>query len=49
MTENADTLLSMTPLSWCYMGAVWLIILSLNIYCFTRIFGKKPSDNKNSE
>lgn len=31
----------MTLLSWLYMGAVWVAILLLNIFCFNRIFSRK--------
>lgn len=31
----------MTPLSWIYMGIVWTIILTLNVFCFYHIFKKK--------
>jgi|LSQX01.1.fsa_nt_gb hypothetical protein len=30
----------MTPLSWLYMGLVWIVILIMNIFCFTRIFSR---------
>ena len=31
----------MTTLSWIYMLSVWAIIISLNVYCFSRIYRKK--------
>lgn len=31
----------MTPGAWVYMVAVWTIIIALNIFCFSRIFGKR--------
>lgn len=31
----------MTTLSWIYMLSVWTIIISLNVYCFSRIYRKK--------
>lgn len=31
----------MTPGAWIFMGVTWAIILALNVYCFSRIFGKK--------
>jgi len=31
----------MTPGSWIYMLIVWGTILSLNVYCFAKIFRKR--------
>jgi len=31
----------MTAGAWVFMGATWCIIIALNVYCFSRIFGKK--------
>lgn len=36
----------MTPLSWLYMGLIWLAIVALNAYCFYRIFAKNDSAEK---
>ena len=30
----------MTPGAWLYLAAVWTTIIALNIFCFSRIFGK---------
>lgn len=31
----------MTAVTWIYMLAVWAAIITLNVYCFYRIFKKK--------
>ena len=31
----------MTTGSWIFMGIVWTIIITINIFAFRRIFGKK--------
>lgn len=31
----------MTAGSWIYMLVVWTIIIGLNVFCFSRIFGNK--------
>ncbi len=36
----------MTPISWIYMGTVWTIIITLNIYCFYNIFTKGKGGSK---
>ena len=39
----------MTPLNWLYMLGVWAIIISLNVYCFSRIFMKERSKKKEED
>lgn len=31
----------MTPGAWVYLIVVWSIIIAVNVFCFSRIFGKK--------
>jgi hypothetical protein len=31
----------MTTGAWLMMGVSWFIIISLNVYCFSRVFRKK--------
>ncbi len=40
----------MTLTSWIYMGTVWVAIIALNVFCFSRIFSKKKkTDNTDTE
>lgn len=34
----------MTLWSWLYLGSAWTAITVLNVFCFYRIFTKKPVD-----
>ena len=32
----------MTTGSWVYMLLVWAVIIAVNVFCFVRIFRKRP-------
>ncbi len=36
----------MTPLSWVYMILVWTAIVAVNVFCFSRMFGKNRKKDK---
>lgn len=36
----------MTLWSWLYLGCAWTAIISLNVFCFYRIFTKNRSDRE---
>jgi len=31
--------------AWIYMLSIWAAILALNVYCFAKVFAKKPEDS----
>ena len=36
----------MTPLAWCYMLTVWAAIVTLNVFCFSRVFKSSRKNPK---